>query len=390
MLIPLAEAERRIDRARFRRLRVLSLPPTRSLGRRAGALLRAPASLPRVALSAMDGYAVRVVGRGSEGPYRIRGASFPSELRPRRTLGSGEAMYVTTGAPLPPGANAVVRTEATRHSADRLVTAHVPAPGEDILAPGESIRRGDVVLEPGQLIRPVDLGILLALGVRTVPVLRLRATVLPVGDERVPPGPPAARGTPEYLGPLVAGLLPGCATELLPPLPDDPIRVARALGRAQRSADLLVTIGGSSVGRKDVTKAALAARGRLLFEGVTVNVLKRGAVGILSETPVLVLPGQLVSAVTVFHQHGLHLLSRLVGRDLRQREEVVLREDVAVDHRMDSVYLFRRSDGGAAPLPWGVARMTGLLRAESFGVLAHGRRYRAGERLRVQRLWSSR
>jgi len=103
---------------------------------------------------------------------------------------------------------------------------------------------------------------------------------------------------------------------------------------------------------------------------------------------VVVLPGQLIAAITVFHEHGLHVLSRMVGRELRRFEEVRLGIDLRVDHRMDSLFLFAISEGVATPLPWGVARITTLLGAQAFAVLDHDRQYRSGQRLRVQRLWS--
>ena len=344
-------------------------------------------SLPAGPRSAMDGFALRLLSRAPTGPYVVRGSAFPSSSRPHRSLRQGEAVYVTTGAPLPPGTNAVVRSEGAHRDGERLLVAQVPTPGQDILETGESIEGGAVLLERGQRIRPVELALLLAQGVRTVPVFRLRASVLPIGDELVVAGGRSGAGTPDYLGPLIAGLL-GAECVLHSPLPDDRARVARALAAASRRSDLVVTIGGSSIGRRDVTKGAVAEVGRLLFEGVTTNVLKRGAVGVVGRTPVLILPGQLVSAVTVFHEHGLHVLSRLVGRELREYAEHPLAGAVAVDHRMDSLYLFRQVDGAARALEWGVARMTELLHADGFGILDHGRRYRSGEPIRVQRLWT--
>ena len=126
--------------------------------------------------------------------------------------------------------------------------------------------------------------------------------------------------------------------------------------------------------------------GEILFEGVQVNVIKRGAVALVEGTPVLVLPGQIVSAVTNAHEHGLHLVGRMAGRELRRLERAKLSEAVTVNYRMDSTYLFRLHDGHADPLSWGVARMSALLNANAFGFLERGRRWAAGDEVELQRL----
>ncbi len=387
MLVSLAQARSAIARASFRPPAVERVPVLRSLGRLAAARVSAPFHLPPTPVSAMDGYALNVGDGASIGPFRVRGSSFPSSAPRRRRLAVGEAAYITTGAVLPPGANAVVRVEATAVEGDFVRLRQAVRAGSDIMPAGEAMRRGDVILERGEPIRPAHVAALLAQRTRTVPAYRLRVAVLPVGDELVPAsaGRPSTRT--EFMGPLVAGLLGFADVELRRPVPDRLPAVARALGAAQKRSDLLITIGGSSVGQRDVVKPAIQSVGRLLFEGVTTNVLKRGAVGFIGRTPIVVLPGQVVSAAVVFHEHALHVLSRMVGRELRAAEELVLGCDLVVDHRMDSTYLFTLTDGRATPLPWGVARLTALLRADGFGVLSHGRRYRSGERVRLQRLW---
>lgn len=387
MLVPLETARAAIDGAEFRPLRPVGVPPLRALGRLAAAPHVARNPLPAQTTAAMDGFALCVDPEAVTPLFRIR----PVPGRARRGTGRlrpGEAVPIATGGVLPAGANTVVRVEATRTEDGRLYLREPAVVGQDTIAPGEVMARGDTILERGEPIGAVQVGALLAQQVRSVPTLRPRVTILPIGDEVVPAGHPTRGRVADFLSPIVASLLHFAAVRVVPPVPDDRAKVSRTLRRASRNADLVVTLGGSSVGPKDVTKAALGEVGQVLFEGVSVNVLKRGAVGFVGRTPTIVLPGQVVSAVVTFHEHALHVLSRMVGRELRRYEEVVLAEDVAVEHRMDSVYLFRVSAGLAGPLPWGVARMTALLRANAFGILERGRRYRTGERIVVQRLWS--
>jgi len=387
MLISLSEARRLIDRIRVRALVLETVPVRAALGRLAGASIRARTDVPGRPLSAMDGYALRVGSRPATGPFTVRGAVFPSSRSANRPLGSEEAVYITTGAPLPPGANAVVRVESTRREADQLWLTHPAHKSQDVMPRGEAMARGDVLVARGELVGARHVGALLAQRMYRLSVARLRVTVLPIGDELVSAEEGTRPGTWDYLGPTIATLLPFGEVELRSPVPDRPPSVERALLGSARRADLVFTIGGSSVGERDVTKPALRKVGRLAFDGVRVNVLKRGAVGSVGRVPVVVLPGQLVSAVTVFHEHGLHVVSRMVGRELRRFECATLSRDLRVDHRLDSTYLFELSGGEATPLPWGVARTTALLRAEGFAVLAHGRAYRAGDRITLQRLW---
>jgi molybdopterin molybdotransferase len=387
MLIPLTEARGLIDRAGFPSLTSVETPVTRSMGRLAAKTVRARMDLPPRRVSAMDGYALHVGSKPTLGPVIVLGEAFPASPPTRRTLRLGEASYIATGSFLPPGANAIVRIESTRREGDRLWLKRPANRGQDILEPGEAMEKDDLIVERGQLIAPVHVGALVAQRVKAIPTVRVRASIVPIGDELATVDSSPTEGVPDIIGPTLASLLGFAEVELLPPVRDDPLAVARALTKASRHAELIFTIGGSSVGTRDVTKAAVRNIGTLLFEGVTTNVLKRGAVGLISGKPVVVLPGQLVSAITVFHEHGLHVLSRLVGRELRCTEEVRLGTDIEVDHRMDSTFLFSLSSGVATPLPWGVARMAALLRSQAFGVLSHGRRYRAGTRLRVSRLW---
>ncbi len=389
MLVPLEEARRAVDAAPIRSPRVVSTSVTGALGKLAAATVTAREPLPRERRSAMDGYAVRLVPGRPVAVFVLRAGLLRSTGPANIALAEGEASPIATGLPLPKGANAVVRAEAALVQGNALRLRHPARPGQDVLEPGEVMERGERILQRGEPVRAAHVGALLAQRIRSIPTYRIRIAIAPIGDEVLRPGSRSPDGVPDFLSPIIANLLGFAEVRVLPPTADDRSRVGRVLEAASRRSDLLFTIGGSSVGPKDVTKAAIVDVGRLLFEGVSANVLKRGAVGFVRRTPVVVLPGQVVSAVAAFHEHGLHVLARMVGRETRRYEEVTLAREVLADHRMDSVYLFRVSGGVATPLPWGVARMMGLLQANAFGLLAHGRRYPSGEPIRVQRLWSS-
>lgn len=255
-----------------------------------------------------------------------------------------------------------------------------------MIARGESIRRGEALVERGERIGPYHLGALLAEGVRSVPVYDLRVSLLPVGDEIRARRTRETDTVADFIGPVIRRVFEFATVRSLPPVGDERGRLRSAIDREVRRSDLLVTIGGASVGEGDVTKRTLSEMGDLLFDGVRANVIKRGAVAVVQGTPVLVLPGQIVSAVTSAHEHGLHLVGRMAGRELRRFERAKLSEPVTVSHRMDSTHLFRLHDGEAEPLPWGVARMSALLHANAFGILERGRRWTAGDEVELQRL----
>lgn len=385
MLVRLETARRILDRARFRRPRVVRRPLEAAVGSLVAEEVLARRDQPVGPVAAMDGFAVKAYDDRRNRPYTLRRGPHdpPKSSRPLR---DGEAVTIATGSLLPVGANAVVRLESARAEGGLLTVRRPVRPGQDIMPQGEAVRRGQTILLPGELVRPYHLGALLADGRSALSVYDLHVSVLPVGDELRGPDRKGRGTVTDTIGPLVRAVFDFAATRVLPAVGDESSDLRRSLLGALRSSELVVTIGGASVGSSDVTKGTLAEMGELLFEGVSVNVLKRGAVARVGGRAVLVLPGQVVSAVTCAHEHGLHLVSRLVGRELRCFETARLSESVEVNHRMDGTYLFRVHDGVADPLPWGVARTAALLQANAFAVLDRHRRWARGTTVLLQRL----
>jgi molybdopterin molybdotransferase len=334
----------------------------------------------------MDGFAVRVYREGPVRPYTLLGEPLDTRPAARRTLRAGEATPIATGARLPAGADAVVRIEAARVDRGQLRVSGSVHPGQDVIPRGESIRRGDPILRRGERVGPYHLSALIADGVRSLPIYDIRVVILPVGDELRGPHARGPGTVSDLIGPVIHRLFDFARVRTLSSVPDDVRRLTSVLAREARRSDLVITIGGASVGTGDVTKGTVAAMGEVLFEGVRANVLKRGGAALIGGTPVLVLPGQVVSAVTIAHEHALHLLGRMTGGELRRFERATLGTAIAVNHRMDSTFLFHLHDGRADPLPWGVARIGALLRANAFGVLERGRPWAAGDEVEVQRL----
>ncbi len=326
----------------------------------------------------MDGFALALP------PHRI--TAFRLVPGPTARLRPGDAVPIATGAPLPRGATAVARLEAARVVGPRLQLARPVPQGRDVHAPGAAIARGSVLARPDLPVDGYTLAGLLAARIPELRVRRLRITILATGDE-LARGAADRRGPADAIGPWIAATASRWATVTrVRPLPDDVRRIREALERASLRSDLLVTVGGSSVGPRDCTKRAVAEAGRLVFGGVRVNVLKRAGLGLVRRRPVLVLPGQIESAVVSFHEFGLALLGRWRGVELRRRVRLPLARPFTVDHRMDSTVLFAIRAGRAEPLGWGVTRYGALLDADAFGYFRRGRSYRAGTSLDLQRL----
>ena len=327
----------------------------------------------------MDGFALSFTEGDRRTTFRVRPAS-AVRLRP------GEASPIVTGGTLPRGATAVARLESSRRDGDRLYLSTPIRSGRDVHPAGAAIARGTVIAGPGRPIDGYSWAALLAADVRRVPVRDLRITVLATGSELVGRGP-KGRPPADSIGPWLASVArPWATIRRGAPLPDDDLALRRGIERAARSSDLVITIGGTSVGPRDRTKPSVAAAGRVVVGGTRVNVLKRAGVGWVRARPVLMLPGQVESAVVAFHEFGLRLIERLRRSRLRTGESRRLAQGFTVDHRMDSTVLFEEAGNRIRPLGWGVTRYHVLVRATSFGYFGHGRAYRRGQTVRVQRL----
>lgn len=382
-LVALAEAHRCIEEAECFPAGRATVPLLRAVGRCSAREVLADFDRPEGAVSAMDGYAYRGADRGLT--RRIRPAKpGRAEALP---LGPGEAVPISTGDPLPPGADAIVRVEAAHVEAGILTLHAIATPGADIRPAGEDLPRGTPLLAAGERVRPAHVAILADQGRRTVEVIDPAITFLAVGGELRALSDPGAAGRLDFLTPLFTSWLAAFRVRSAGIVEDHPEALLAALGQAVIGSDLVVTVGGASVGEGDIVKPTIRAHGELWFEGVSTNLLKRAAAGRFGRVPVLVLPGQPLAAVTAFHEFGLHCLERLTGVPLRRTEELPLAQPIAGGHRMNPVHLFRIEAGQLIPLPWGAGRYRTLLQADAFASLEKGARYDAGDRLRVERFW---
>jgi len=340
-------------------------------------------TLPPADVSAMDGYAVRAadLARASAGaPVALRVVyEVAAGGAPERPLGSGEAARIFTGAPIPPGADAVVPQEEAQAAGEAARFRAPAAPGACVRPAGEDVREGERVLAPGERLGPAQIGMLAALGRTLVAVHRRpRVALLSGGDELVEPDEPAPPGrivsSNSYT--LAAQCREAGAEPAYLGIARDRPEALERLLRAGLHADVLVSSAGVSVGDHDYVRPVLEKLGcRLVFWGVRMKPGFPLAFGTFAEGRgplVFGLPGNPVSAMVTFELFVRPALRKLAGHRalFRPTLEAVLDEPLRKSPgraHFVRVALARRRDGiHAAPTG---NQSSGVLRSM---VLAHG------------------
>ncbi|KAB2937662.1 gephyrin-like molybdotransferase Glp [Hyphomicrobium sp.] len=279
--------------------------------------------------SAMDGYAVRAADVAVV-PAELRVIGESNAGSPfAGVLGAGEAVRIFTGASVPAGADAVVIQENTERRGDALIVREAASPGANIRQAGGDFRAGDVLLQAGRLLDASAITLAAAGGHARLNVRRApRVAILATGDELVEPGTPPGPGqiissNPYGLAALVERF--GGEARLLG-IAGDSIEDLQAKLSTAADADVLVTIGGASVGDRDLVKPALEARGMALdFWKVAIRPGKPMLFGRLGPMRVLGLPGNPLSCLIAARVFLVPLLFALLGRS-----DAPLRESAAV------------------------------------------------------------
>lgn len=300
------------------RLETEQSPLARCHGRVLATDVVAPIALPPFDNSAMDGFAVRHTDlQGDEVGLRLVGEQFAG-VATGQGLGPGECMRITTGAPLPRGADTVVVKENARVEGDRVIVPTAIAAGANVRRAGEDVRVGDRVLEAGVVLTPARLSLAASLGLPTLPVSRRpTVAVFTSGDELVEPGLPLAHGQiHDSNRELLMGLLraEGLEPTAWPRLPDDARAVEVALRDAGCAFDLVVTCGAVSAGEKDHIPGVIERFGTVHFWKVMMKPGMPLLFGSLDQCRFLGLPGNPVSVLATWLTIGRALADGLQGR----------------------------------------------------------------------------
>ena len=372
-LLPVEDATARIV-AGVAPVAVESVSLDVALGRTLAADLVAKRTQPPFAASSMDGYAVRSADVRPGATLLLVGIA-QAGYGTRIGVGPERAVRIFTGAPIPEGADAVIIQENVEVVDFRLIkTLQAVAPGKFIRPAGLDFREGDTLLAAGRTLAMREIALAGAGGYGALPVRRAPVVaILSNGDELVPPG------TVPGPNQIVAASAPGIAAYVralggvphdLGIVRDEADAIGAAIDRATAlGADVLVTLGGASVGDHDLVGKALAAKGMVLdFWRIAMRPGKPLMFGRLGATRVLGLPGNPVSSIVCAILFLRPLIGALLGRPLSDPSEpAVLGVDVAAnDGRQDYVRATMATGDGlpvVTPLPVQDSSMLAVLAA---------------------------
>ncbi|UNZ18355.1 molybdopterin molybdotransferase MoeA [Streptomyces sp. 891-h] len=372
-----------------------TVPLAHALGRTLATPLRALTDLPSFDTSAMDGWAVS--GPGPWEPARAAdGTERPGVLAGDRSeppqLADGEAVRIATGARIPPGTSAVLRSEAAQRTGARLRTATPPQPGTDIRPRGQECRRGDELLPAGLTVTPAVLGLAAAAGYDELSAVpRPRAEVLVLGDELLHRGLPRDGRIRDALGPMVEPWLTALGAEVTVTrlLGDDAEALHEAV--ATTTADVVVTTGGTASGPVDHLQPTLRRlEAQLLVHGVRVRpghpmllaalgpaTAPRGAGKQPRNRYLVGLPGNPLAALSGLVTLAAPLLRALAGRTEPEARAATLGAEVS-GHPRDTRLVPVRYEGSGIrarirPLRYsGPAMLRGVASCDALAVVPPG------------------
>jgi len=375
-IISLEEARRRIDDAVQPIGRVDRIRLGQADGRVLATNIVAPGDVPPFARAAMDGYAVRA--QDTTGATRVAPrvltrvhTLYTGEVS-QRTVGARECIEIATGAPMPPGADAVVIVEDTDGEASGAVQVFAGVePGQNVGRQAADIRRGQVVLEAGTTLTPSRVGAIAALGLDDVAVFaRPRVAILSTGNEIVEPGRPLEPGQIYDVNRFtLAAVIGDNGGEPIPyrTASDTIDDLRRAVDEAGKD-DLLVFSGGSSVGERDLILDVLAARGEVIFHGIAVKPGKPTAFGRVAGKPFFGMPGYPASCLTnayILLAPALRRMARLPPR-VASTVTLPLSARVASAAGRHQFYTVRVVNGEAVPAFKSSGDITSMSQADGY------------------------
>jgi molybdenum cofactor synthesis domain-containing protein len=334
--------------------------------------------VPPFARAGMDGFAVRArdtLGASRDTPRTLRkiGTLHTGQVS-AVAVGDGECLEISTGAPMPDGADAVVMVEETdvdSSSSSQIRIFAAAQPQQNVGRRGADIEPGQVVVSAGQTLNSSRVGALAALGTSTVDVYeRPRVAVISTGNEIIAPGRSLEPGQIYDINRFTLSAVVsdhGGVAVAHPPVGDSLPALMAALEQGLAS-DIVVFSGGSSVGERDLIRDVIAGKGRLLFHGVAVKPGKPTGLGIVDGKPVFAMPGYPTSCLSNAHMLLVPLLRR-VGRldaQIRRTLTMPISQRVASTSNRHQFYTVRIEDGVAVPAFKASGDITSMSRADGY------------------------
>ncbi len=373
--IPYGDARSIIERATVPIARTERVAIAQANGRVIATEVVADHDVPPFARAAVDGYAVRAENTFEASKYHPRTVTcidqiFTAQVT-ERSLATGECAEIATGAPLPPGADAVVMVEETDRDDDAVSIFSAVFPGQNVGRQGGDIKSGQVVLGLGDLLNPSRVGALAAIGRAEVEVFaKPRVAILSTGNEIVEPGLPLLPGQIYDINRFTLGSIIGDHGGIPDPfdaVSDTVAEINRALDACLQD-DIVVFSGGSSVGERDLILDVMAGRGEVLFHGISVKPGKPTAFGRVSGKPWFGMPGYPTSCLSNAYLLLVPMLRAMAHLPPHQPRTVVL----PIAQRIISTtgryqfYTVKITDGVAHPAFKASGDITSMSRADGY------------------------
>ena len=356
--------------------KVETVPLSEANGRVLAADVVARGDVPPFSRAGMDGYAVRA--RDTQGASRssprtlTRIGTLYTGQAPGLTVGDGECVEISTGAPIPGGADAVVMVEETDSGAGHAVQVFSQVqPQQNVGRQGADIRAGEVAVAAGEVVNSSRIGALAAVGsVRVDVYARPRVAILSTGNEVVDPGRELKPGQIYDINRFTLAAVVsdnGGLAVVHPPAPDTLDALLAALDDLT-GHDIIVFSGGSSVGERDLIRDAIAAKGTMLFHGVAIKPGKPTGLGIVNGKPVFALPGYPTSCLSNAHMLVVPMLRRIarLGPRISRTLTVPLAGRIASSAGRHQFYTVRVEDGTVVPAFKASGDITSMSRADGY------------------------
>ncbi len=320
---PQEAQDKLLDAAKSKSLSTEKVGLAEALGRVLAKDATSKINIPAYDKTFIDGYAINPNDTASASTakpcaFKIVGKLFPVDFPTNAKVASGEAIYVACGAPIPKGAASTVKVEETRLNGDQIEVVREIKSGEGIIPFGDDVKKGALILKRGQILRPQDIGLLASIRMGKVEVFKKPVlAILSGGDELIK----QCRKDPTTIANNYALVIAGLSSELgatakiMGIMSDKLDRVQAKIGEALANADIVVTIGGTSVGMKDFVPDAINQLGKpgVVVQGIS---LRPGAVsgfGIVNSKPIVMLPGHIGSCIAGFYLFVAPIIRQFCG-----------------------------------------------------------------------------